>query len=377
MRTAICAGAQRRTGGSSRGRDHAAGTAGNVYSEAQHFSLLKSAVEQETAALTTESRSCRLAVETLESEKAATATELSEAQVPDRRPGSRQGHRRGCCRTARTELADFKAEILARRSIEDKKSSARTGSRPPTSTWATTTSRRAITRWAEMSDEAFDALVSEMTEFAKPRPSRDGATENHLHRGLAKPPPSPVAKPRPPARAVHLSLPPGRAPGQPRLRGRATTWHPTTASTSVSGARRERPRPVRRSLQAPRSTGSALLIGTAVQIDPANPGYLKVCAAAAPIVPGVAGLLVQEEVPLGLHLRPGRHLYDSYNLGVAKKNQLSVITTGAGTKVWFKNTTGATRADGRVTPTGDDLRPTGVGRGRLARLGRHQVGQGH
>ncbi len=96
------------------------------------------------------------------------------------------------------------------------------------------------------------------------------------------------------------------------------------------------------------ATGSALLIGTAVAIDPATPGYLKVCASADPIIPGVAGLLVQEEVMFASIYGQDVVNYDSTDLGIAKLDRLSVVTTGAGTKVWFKNTTGATRADGQV-----------------------------
>lgn len=108
------------------------------------------------------------------------------------------------------------------------------------------------------------------------------------------------------------------------------------------------------------ATGSALLIGTAVQIDPATAGYLKVCASAAPIVPGFAGILLQEEIHIGSIYGQDVSLYDSFNLGVAKLNQLSVITTGAGTKVWMRNTTGETRADGRVVPTVTLVDLTGV-----------------
>jgi hypothetical protein len=93
--------------------------------------------------------------------------------------------------------------------------------------------------------------------------------------------------------------------------------------------------------------GSALLIGTAVQIDPAAPGFLKVCAAAAPLVPGFAGILVQEELMFGSIYGQDVSLLDSFSYGVAKKNCLSVVSTGAGTKVWFKNTGAQTRADGR------------------------------
>lgn len=94
-------------------------------------------------------------------------------------------------------------------------------------------------------------------------------------------------------------------------------------------------------------TGSALLIGTAVQIDPANPGFLVACAANAPIVPGAAGLLVQEEIQFGSIYGQSIELLDSFSYGIAKKNTLSVLSTGAGTKVWFKNSAAQTRVDGR------------------------------
>lgn len=111
------------------------------------------------------------------------------------------------------------------------------------------------------------------------------------------------------------------------------------------------------------ATGAALLIGTAVQVDPANAGFLKACASAAPIIPGYSGLLVQEESHFGSIYGQDVSLYDSFAHGIAKKNQLSVITTGAGVKVWFKNTTGSTRADGRVTSTVTIVTLTGVGLG--------------
>lgn len=93
-------------------------------------------------------------------------------------------------------------------------------------------------------------------------------------------------------------------------------------------------------------TGSTLALGTAVEIDAATPGYVKQCAANASLVPGYSGLLLQEEIMF-------RSLYeadtvDSFTLGVAKRDRLSVITSGAGTKIWLQNTAGSTRADGRV-----------------------------
>jgi hypothetical protein len=109
------------------------------------------------------------------------------------------------------------------------------------------------------------------------------------------------------------------------------------------------------------ATGNALLMGTAVQIDAAAPGFLKVCAANAPIVPGVAGLLLQEEV----HIRGIYDLdvIDSFSLSVAKKNTLSVVTTGAGTKVWLKNSDAQNRIDGRAISGVNIVDVTGVALG--------------
>lgn len=94
-------------------------------------------------------------------------------------------------------------------------------------------------------------------------------------------------------------------------------------------------------------TGAVLLQGTLVQQDAAT-GFLKVAVANAEVSPHTCGLLVQEEA----HIRTiyESELIDSFSLGVTKKNTLSVITTGAGVKVWFKNTAAFTRADLRDIP---------------------------
>jgi hypothetical protein len=85
-------------------------------------------------------------------------------------------------------------------------------------------------------------------------------------------------------------------------------------------------------------SGSALLLGTAVMIDAATPGYLKTAPANEPLVTGFSG-----------HFRGIYEIdmLDSFSLGVAKKDRLSVITSGAGTKIWFKNGASQTRVDGR------------------------------
>jgi len=93
------------------------------------------------------------------------------------------------------------------------------------------------------------------------------------------------------------------------------------------------------------ASGPTLLCGTLVEQDPANPGYLRVAASGANPRPGTCGLLLQEEVW-------DRTIYqadqiDSFELGKCLPNRLSVITNGAGTKVWFKNTASQSRIDGR------------------------------
>lgn len=110
------------------------------------------------------------------------------------------------------------------------------------------------------------------------------------------------------------------------------------------------------------ATGAALLLGTAVELDPANAGYLRAAANAAKPRTGTCGLLVQEEIW-------DRSVYeadrvDSFVLGVAKKNRLSVITNGAGVKVWFKNTAQQDRADGRSIAAVTMFTSTSVAVGR-------------
>lgn len=94
------------------------------------------------------------------------------------------------------------------------------------------------------------------------------------------------------------------------------------------------------------ATGDPLLLGTAVQIDPDNPGFLAQCAADAPYVPGFSGLLVQEDSHLGSVFEPAPYLgHDSIDLGAAKRDTLAIIWGGSGTKVWFKNTPEYSRGD--------------------------------
>jgi chromosome segregation ATPase len=140
---------------------------GNQYSEAQHFALLKSAITQETSALTAERSELQGRVETLESEKAALATELSEAQSRIDVLESDKVTAEAAAESARTELADFKDFLAKKKDVEDKKSSRKERVKAANEHLGEDYfSDERVTRWAEMSDEGFDALVSEMTEFA-------------------------------------------------------------------------------------------------------------------------------------------------------------------------------------------------------------------
>ncbi len=108
--------------------------------------------------------------------------------------------------------------------------------------------------------------------------------------------------------------------------------------------------------------GSSLLCGQLVDINYSSVGYLKLSSASAKPRAGVCGLLVQEEV-WDRTIYQSRQI-DSFELGKAVPNALSVITSGAGVKVWFKNTASVTRADGRVTDAVAMFLNTSVAAGR-------------
>lgn len=98
--------------------------------------------------------------------------------------------------------------------------------------------------------------------------------------------------------------------------------------------------------------------GDLVSFDPANPGFIKKAASGDPIEPGYTGLVIQEEgwdasiyeVPVG----------DSFMRGKVRNGRLCAIWTGAGLKVWLKNTGSQNRADGRAIAANDRLTAAAV-----------------
>lgn len=141
--------------------------AGNVYTEAQHFSLLESAVERETSSLTAEKSALEVQIQTLESEKAAVAAELSEVKNRIDVLEAEKATAEAAAETARTELEDFKSEIARKQRVAELKTQRAERVKAANENLADTFfSEERVTRWAEMTDEAFDALVTEMADFA-------------------------------------------------------------------------------------------------------------------------------------------------------------------------------------------------------------------
>ena len=92
--------------------------------------------------------------------------------------------------------------------------------------------------------------------------------------------------------------------------------------------------------------GAGLLQGSLVQIDPAEPGYLKQADAGVAGVTGLVGLLVQEENHIGTVFEAAPFLgHDSLDLGTAKADAPTVMWSGAGVKVWLKNTPAYSRGN--------------------------------
>lgn len=115
------------------------------------------------------------------------------------------------------------------------------------------------------------------------------------------------------------------------------------------------------------ATGPRLLIGSAVELDFAAPGYMKQSASGALPRSGVCGLLIYEDQfltngPLGSINSPLR--VDSSQLAFAALGRYAVLTTGAGCKFWFKNNPARTTLDGYSFPAINPV--AGLGSGGVA-----------
>jgi chromosome segregation ATPase len=151
----------------------------NVYSEDQHFALLSSAVERETAALSEEKATLTATVETLTTEKAALEAQLSESASRVDVLEAEKSSAESAAEAARQELTDFKAELARKEQVEGLKSerAAAVKAAAPALEDGYFTQER-VARWAEMSEETFASLVTDMTEAAAQtaKPAVEGDT---------------------------------------------------------------------------------------------------------------------------------------------------------------------------------------------------------
>lgn len=141
--------------------------AGNVYSEAQHLSLVESAVEKATANVTAEKSELQTKVDALESEKAVLTADLAEAQSKIDVLESAKATAEAAAETAKKTFEDFKADL--EKKADEKKKKEERAARVKAANDAlgdTYFTDERTTRWAQMSEEAFESLISEMTEFA-------------------------------------------------------------------------------------------------------------------------------------------------------------------------------------------------------------------
>lgn len=139
----------------------------NMYSEAQHFALLTSAVERETAQLAEAKVSLETQVETLTSEKAALADDLATVRAKADVLEAEKATAEARADAAVKEFEGFKAELARKAEIAEKKATRVERIKAANTSLSADyfTEERGV-RWAEMSDETFEALVADLTEAA-------------------------------------------------------------------------------------------------------------------------------------------------------------------------------------------------------------------
>jgi hypothetical protein len=148
-------------------REGASVSDSNVYTEAQHFALLTSAIERETATLAEAKETLQSTVATLESEKAAQADELASIKSRLDVLEAEKAAAEARADAVAAEFTDFKAEQARAAEIAVKRTARVEQIRAANTSLGEDffTPERAQ-RWAEMSDEAFTALVADLTEVA-------------------------------------------------------------------------------------------------------------------------------------------------------------------------------------------------------------------
>lgn len=137
----------------------------NVYTEEQHFALLESAVERETASIVADKGELEVQVASLSEAKAGVEAQLAEAQGRIDVLEAEKANAEAATKAAVDEFDAYKAELARVAEVEAAKAERVARVKAANSNLADEyfTAERAQ-RWAEMSGEAFDALVADMTD---------------------------------------------------------------------------------------------------------------------------------------------------------------------------------------------------------------------
>lgn len=146
-----------------------------IFTSDQHVALLDEAVERETASLTATNQELTTQVETLTSEKAAADSENVTLQNKIDVLESEKAAEASRADAAEQALTDFQNELSEKAAIEERKNARIDAIKAADGTLdeAYFTDAR-VQRWAEMSDDHFDALVEDLTEAAsKKKPALD------------------------------------------------------------------------------------------------------------------------------------------------------------------------------------------------------------
>lgn len=138
-----------------------------VFTEDQHFALLTSAVERETSSLTEAKSALETEVASLKASNAEIAAAKTETENRVDVLEAEKAAEVARADAAEKALADFKAELAETAAVEARKAErvdvVKAADENLDESYFTDTR---IQRWAEMSSEAFEALVSDLTEAA-------------------------------------------------------------------------------------------------------------------------------------------------------------------------------------------------------------------
>lgn len=140
------------------------------YTEAQHVAILTSAVERETASLATVKEALEARAEVLATEKAAADVALSEAMAKVDVLEAEKAAAVTRAEAAEKAHTDFVADLERAEAIEKAKEERKLAIQTAdASLEADYFTEERVQRWAEMADDQFAVLVSDLTEAAAKR----------------------------------------------------------------------------------------------------------------------------------------------------------------------------------------------------------------